>query len=81
MSKPPSKVGRYLLFLDLLGFSELVSKGSTEQIYSVVDEALQAFGRWEKMNSKFRVIYFSDTIIFYQESAHYGDWVLICTEF
>ena len=66
--------GRFLLFLDILGFSELVAKRSPEDIYAVIDGALQAFDRWEKLNRCFRTIYFSDTFLFYQESRGYGDW-------
>ena len=65
--------GRYLLLLDVLGFSELVESKGTEEIYAVINEALQAFSRWEKLNKLFRTIYFSDTFVFYQESKGYGD--------
>ena len=59
--------GRYLLFLDILGFSELVETKSTQDIYAVIDNALKAFGRWEELNGLFKTIYFSDTFLFYQE--------------
>jgi hypothetical protein len=68
---------RYLLFIDVLGFSELVQTQSAESVYAVVDEALRAFGRWEELNQQFRTIYFSDTFIFYQESEGFGDWAFL----
>lgn len=39
--------GRYLLFLDILGFSDLVENRPAREIYDVVDNALKAFARWE----------------------------------
>lgn len=53
--------GRYLLFLDILGFSDLVENRPTKEIYDVVDSALKAFGRWEELNGLFKTIYFSDS--------------------
>ncbi|MCF7821990.1 MAG: hypothetical protein K9M17_06070 [Mariprofundaceae bacterium] len=69
--------GRYLLFLDILGFSELVETKSAEEIYAVIDDALKAFGRWEELNGLFKTIYFSDTFIFYQEPKGYGNWAFL----
>lgn len=68
---------RYLLFLDILGFSELVETKSVEEIYAVIDDALNAFGRWEELNGLFKTIYFSDTFIFYQEPKGYGNWAFL----
>src|SRR5687768_10442649 len=64
--------GRYLLFLDILGFSELVESKSAQEIYEVIDRALGAFDRWEELNGLFRTIYFSDTFLFYQVPKGYG---------
>ncbi|SEJ44629.1 hypothetical protein SAMN04244579_04414 [Azotobacter beijerinckii] len=69
--------GRYLLFLDILGFSELVETKSTQEIYAVIDNALKEFGRWEELNGLFKTIYFSDTFIFYQEPKGYGRWAFL----
>lgn len=65
--------GRYLLFLDILGFSELVESRSTQEIYKVIDHALSAFDRWEELNGFFRTIYFSDTFVFYQVPKGYAN--------
>lgn len=69
--------GRYLLFLDILGFSQLVETKSTQEIYAVIDDALKAFGRWEELNGLFKTIYFSDTFVFYQEPKGYGSWAFL----
>lgn len=69
--------GRYLLFLDILGFRQLVETNSTQDIYAVIDDALSAFDRWEKLNGLFKTIYFSDTFIFYQEPKGYSDWTFL----
>jgi hypothetical protein len=69
--------GRYLLFLDILGFSNLVESKSTEEIYSVIESGLKAFERWEQLNQCFKTIYFSDTFVFYQEEKGYGDWAFL----
>lgn len=69
--------GRYLLFLDILGFSELVEAKGAQEIYSIIDNALNAFGRWEELNGLFRTIYFSDTFLFYQVPKGYGSWAFL----
>lgn len=72
-----SSNGRYLLFLDILGFSALVERESPENVYSVIDDALISFSRWEELNQQFKTIYFSDTFLFYQEPKGYGDWAFL----
>ncbi len=69
--------GRYLLFLDLLGFSDMVESESPDRIYKLVDEVLQDFNRWENLNNAFRTIHFSDSFILYQEPLGYGDWAFL----
>jgi hypothetical protein len=71
------KQGRYLLLLDILGFTELIQHKAPAEIYSVIDDALQAFGRWEQLNAQFKTLYFSDTFVFYQEPRGYGDWAFL----
>ena len=71
------KYGRYILFLDLLGFSNMVETREPEEIYAVIDSALQSFNRWEEANQQFKTIYFSDTFLFYQELKGYGDWAFL----
>ena len=69
--------GRYVLYLDILGFSDLVESRCAEEVYETINKALAAFGRWEEVNNLFRTIYFSDTFIFYQEQKGYGDWAFL----
>ncbi|MFH2045988.1 MAG: hypothetical protein ABIK92_12670 [Pseudomonadota bacterium] len=69
--------GRYLLFLDLLGFSKLVENKSPQEVYDVIDSALRSFSRWEELNRQFKTIYFSDTFLFYQDPKGYGDWAFL----
>ena len=69
--------GRYLLFLDILGFSALVEQETPETFYSIINDALYSFSRWERLNQQFKTIYFSDTFLFYQESKGYGDWAYL----
>jgi hypothetical protein len=71
------KSSRYLLFLDLLGFSKLVEDKSPQEVYNVIDSALQSFSRWEELNKQFKTIYFSDTFLFYQEPKGFGDWAFL----
>jgi len=77
MNEIDYKTGRYLLFLDLLGFSKFVENNSPQEIYAVIDSALRSFSRWEKLNRQFKTIYFSDTFLFYQEPKGYGDWAFL----
>jgi len=66
--------GRYVLYLDILGFSDLVESRGAEEVYKTINKALAAFERWEELNQLFCTIYFSDTFIFYQEPKGYGAW-------
>lgn len=53
--------GRYLLLVDILGFSALVQTKGREEVLETIKAALKAFGRWEDLNQQFKTIYFSDT--------------------
>jgi hypothetical protein len=65
--------GRYLVFIDILGFSALVAEKSAADIFNVIDTALVPFHRWEELNQFFKTIYFSDTFLFYQEPKGYSN--------
>ena len=69
--------GRYLLFLDILGFSQLVNTRGRNDVLKVINEALAKFDRWQRLNSQFKTIYFSDTFLFYQIPKGYGDWAFL----
>ena len=64
--------GRFLLFLDILGFKELVKSKGALEIYAIIDNALMSFDRWEALNRSFKTIHFSDTFIFYHEPKGYS---------
>ena len=69
--------GRYLLLLDILGFSELVRTKGREEILGTINDALEAFNRWESLNQQFKTIYFSDTFLFYQVPKGFGSWAFL----
>ena len=69
--------GRYLLYLDILGFKKLVNERSPNEVYDIIDESLKAFERWEELNKLFRTIYFFDTFVLYQDPKGYGDWAFL----
>lgn len=73
----PMRSGRHLLLIDILGFSQLVRTKGADEILVVINKALDAFNRWEKLNGAFKTIYFSDTFLFYQEPQGYGDWAFL----
>jgi hypothetical protein len=68
------KEGRYVLLLDILGFSELVTSVPADAVYNRIDTMLQTFAGWERFNRDFGVLYFSDTVVFYQIAAGWGSW-------
>ncbi|MGB2880792.1 hypothetical protein [Candidatus Aalborgicola defluviihabitans] len=69
--------GRYLLLVDILGFSALVQTKGREEVLETIKAALKAFGRWEDLNQQFKTIYFSDTFLFYQVPKGYGSWAFL----
>jgi hypothetical protein len=59
---------RYLLLIDILGFSEICKTKDSEEIYYFVNELLENGELWEKRDLGFNVLYFSDTILLYQNT-------------
>jgi len=59
---------KYLFYLDILGFKELIKEKSPDDLYNTIDKCLNIFYTWEGHNDLFSTLYFSDTIIFYQTS-------------
>jgi len=66
--------GRYLLYLDILGFKQSVRNRSAREVYEIVDRVLSEFRLRESRIRNFRTLYFSDTIIFYQDPVGWGRW-------
>jgi len=68
------RTGRFILYLDILGFRGLIQTLEPSQIYSMLDRMIQESGIAMGMLQEFRTLYFSDTIIIYQEPMGYGAW-------
>jgi len=68
------KAGRYLLYLDILGFKHIVENRTPSEVYGIVDRVVAEFKRRGDLIQDFRTLYFSDTIIFYQEPVGWGSW-------
>ena len=68
------KAGRYLLYLDILGFKHIVQTRIPREVYDIVDRVVGEFKRRGDNIQVFRTLYFSDTIIFYQEPVGWGSW-------
>jgi hypothetical protein len=77
MKLPDIKRGRYLLILDILGFSQLVEQRGRDEVLTVIDDALEQFDRWARLNGQFKTIYFSDTFLFYQVPRGFGQWAFL----
>ena len=68
------KSGRYLLYLDILGFKHIVQTHTPDEVYGIVDRVVGEFKKRGDNIQVFRTLYFSDTIIFYQEPVGWGSW-------
>jgi hypothetical protein len=68
---------RYILFLDILGFSEMVSVKSADEIMTIIKDSILQFEIWKKRNSDFDLIYFSDSFVFYQKTTGYASWAFL----
>jgi len=71
MLEPTTGKLKYLFYLDILGFRNLIKEKSSEYIFNTIDKCLDIFYTWEIFNELFSTLYFSDTIIFYQTSEEY----------
>ena len=69
--------GRYLLYLDILGFKQIVQSRPAREVYDIVDNVLAEFGRREERIHDFRTLYFSDTVVFYQQPVGWGRWAFL----
>jgi len=71
MKKLTTKNLKYIFYLDILGFKNLINERSPDEIYSIIEKLLEAHYSWEEHNDLFSTIYFSDTVIFYQTREEY----------
>lgn len=73
-----NQVGRHLLYLDLLGFKELIKRNTAHHVYTVLDRMLAEFTlRGKRISDQFKTIYFSDTVVFYQADNQWGLWAFL----
>lgn len=68
------RAGRYLLYLDILGFKQIVQTHQPSEVYAIVDKVVAEFKHRGDLIQDFRTLYFSDTIIFYQGPVGWGSW-------
>ncbi|QDT24433.1 hypothetical protein [Gimesia chilikensis] len=66
--------GRYLLYLDVLGFKQVVQNRPAHEAYEIINKALAEFHQRGMYIREFKTLYFSDTIIFYQDPVGWGRW-------
>jgi hypothetical protein len=59
---------KLLLFIDILGFSDLCRLEDPNKIQATITKCLDTANAVESRTTKFKTIYFSDTVIFYQTS-------------
>src|SRR6478736_484059 len=58
--------GRFVLFLDILGFKQMIYSRKSEHICAVIEEVLKECDNWTSHdNSDFETIHFSDSIVLY----------------
>jgi len=67
MILPATGKNHFILLMDILGFSDICKYKDPETIYSVVNRLFQKGILWQGRDIGFKVLYFSDTIMFYQK--------------
>jgi hypothetical protein len=60
---------RYLLYLDILGFSDMVKKRRPEEVYGIVNQCLEAVSVRMRGPLPFSSLYFSDTVVLWHMKA------------
>lgn len=58
---------RWLGYFDLMGTSELIRFGKTEEVFDAYQEALDHLSRWKKRHPSIYHAWFSDTFIIFSE--------------
>lgn len=68
--------GRFVLFLDILGFKQMIYSRTAEHICTVIEEVLKECDNWTSHdNSDFETIHFSDSIVLYtRQDGTYQEW-------
>lgn len=57
---------QFILLIDILGFSVLCAQKNPEAVYEVVNRLVEKGRLWEDRDLGFKILYFSDTILFFQ---------------
>ncbi len=70
MEQDTQQRGRYLLYLDILGFKELLKTRSPKEVYNIIDNALRQCDLWKGSNLNFKTLYFSDSLVLYQDQTN-----------
>jgi len=68
---------RYLLYLDILGFSEIVKNRRAEDIYQILNQCVEAVSELDEGPLPFSSLYFSDTVVFWHRKAGVYDVAFI----
>jgi hypothetical protein len=63
---------RLLLFIDILGFSDLCRKENADEVQRTLTDCLKRFHIAQSKTAKFKTIYFSDTVLFYQTTRNFN---------
>ncbi len=67
MLVPATGKNHFVLLVDILGFSKVCENKDPESIYKVVNRLFEKGILWQDRDLGFKVLYFSDTIMFYQK--------------
>lgn len=67
MLVPSTGKDHFLLLIDILGFSTLCRNENPEKIYQVINRLVEKGLLWQDRDLGFKILYFSDTILFYQK--------------
>ncbi|MCH7472651.1 hypothetical protein IIA79_06845 [bacterium] len=62
---------RFLLYVDILGFRDLVQSNETRAVYMLLDQLLAQCEESKFLLKGFRTLYFSDTVLIYKESREF----------
>src|SRR5580704_11329995 len=63
---------RLLLFIDILGFKDLCRRDNADEVQKTLTGCLKRFHIAQSRTAKFKTIYFSDTVLFYQTTKNFN---------
>jgi len=68
--------GQFVLFLDLLGFRDIVQTQPPWKVYKLINTALNACNAIRLLDSSLGMVHFSDSFVIYGSTAGYDDYFL-----